>query len=299
MNFILTFFFLTKIVSCEVQRHYVSFTDWNQMNESNYKNYEIGFPKYMTWSKLCGIYSPTPKKWNMEIKPSLQKYIEELNTGVNRSIIEELKRRLKVSSYVGKVSAADFLCIFGENELFFCEWQHFRLLYSWVSYLFQNPDHVSALYIFAACSMHKFKDDKTAHNDDIRFNTALCPNPCKNDDFNPCAYVRNTMSDICIVLNEEFMIYEDNFECQCKYQYKWDPNSHDCKLQNLCENNSYCGGFEKSYRCDMFRRSSDFQALGFNDYEVVCNCTSQYMGLRCEKIRDPCYQNNKGIPVSV
>jgi hypothetical protein len=298
MNFIWSFLFLTKIVSCEHERRFISFVDWNDMN-NEYKHYEKGFPKHMTWSQLSGIHSPVSSKCKIIKKTLTDHYFKELGENVDEVIQLELNHRLNLSVSVCKFSAADFLCIFAKDELYFCEWQHFRHLYSWEPYLFKNQDHVSIMYIFAACSMHKFKDNKKKHDNDIRFNTELCPNPCKSDDFNPCAFIRNTYSDICVVVNEEMMIYEDNFKCLCKHQYEWDPNSLDCKLKNLCENNRYCGGFERSYRCDMYLRSSDFHGLGFNDYEVVCNCTSQYMGLKCEKIRDPCFENNKGESVSI
>ena len=142
--------------------------------------------------------------------------------------------------------------------------------------------------------MHKFKDNN--HRQDIRFNQELCPNPCKNRDFNPCEKLANTLSSICMILDNDFMLYDNNYKCFCKYQYEWDPNTMSCRLRNLCENNTYCGGFEKSSRCNMLRRSHDLIALGFSDYEITCTCTAKYMGQKCEKIRDPCIENNKGLP---
>jgi hypothetical protein len=268
----------------------LQFESWESFNDSGiYKGYKSGFPKTISWYSFLGIIEPSNVQATLD---HISKYISEYGEQISKS--ENVKKQLETSQQKlskNKItSAADFLCLTDKNlkskfqTVYLCNWEHFANLYHNAHYLFNGgPEQLRTAYIFASCSMKNLD----TNNIDRNFKK-LCPNPCL---FQPCMSKRNTYTDECEQVDNDFQIYNDNYKCKCNDQYEWDQKTLECRPMNLCYLNEYCGGLLKSHDCKMIRRQAELVALGFKDYEVLCSCTRPYMGARCDQQRNPCIDN--------
>jgi hypothetical protein len=266
---------------------------WDQFNTKAYRSYKYGFPWNTTWStfftpvRLDRIYAGRMKAF-VELLKTKAKLSKHMRLKLSKTLEEDLRYAI--------TTPTNYLCQFNGGRIYMCDWEHFQLMYVHASFLIHSEDKLSLAFIFATC-LNRFVSGVS--DTSISVSPRYCPNPCHDVKWNPCAIRKNTINTICDNQNEELLLLENNFRCNCKAFYEWDSDTLECRLTDPCnrEDDPWCGDYSKSTNCEFWRNSADLIAMGFHEFSIECQCTLGYMGPRCTMPRDACVENfNSSLP---
>ena len=230
-----------------------------------------------------------------------------LNTfDVSTSIKKLIVKRLELLKATRVASAADFLCLtdYETLEIGLCSLKYLHFFKNKFEFFFDGDDHLEIVYIYFRCLIHGIGlnetfgvRQKTASNS--TFNR-FCPNPCLpliNADFiyerNPCVSKANTKNHECTIPNK-LILYENNYTCNCKLNYVWDPLLEECVyLKKSCMERNLC--YRKNTRdCHIYMHTKPQTEInGFKayEYEIKCECFPLFMGPECSLERNACIEN--------
>jgi hypothetical protein len=270
---------------------------WNDFNTSTYRNYKYGFPSTYTWETFFTLVKLDKIYYGRLVK-SIDKLLTEPN--IPDRLIVKVKENLEADGKHGITTSANYLCqldVWDEKyTMYFCDWHHFQLMFKYSPFLFDSEDTLSLAYIFTTCLRR--------HISNTYVTPRYCPNPCftrKIDNpltnvtlsLNPCSTRTNTLDSICVNANENLLLYENNFKCNCKRFYEWDGDFLECRLINPCnrEDDPWCGGYQRSSHCEFVETQADMKAIGYYEFNIECTCAIGWMGTRCDRKRDACIEN--------
>ena len=199
-------------------------------------------------------------------------------------------------------SILDFICIinlyFEVHHLHFCDWAYvsnfYRKIDSNIRSLLGSIEDLTLVWFYFQCFYNK--DAKLIN---------VCPNPCRvfnERNTNPCLTKLNLINEECELIDKQVLVYANNYKCNCKKYFQWNQNLEECVPIDLCKlNDDYqktlCGDLRNnSLNCEMeLHTRNEITLTGF-DYHINCLCSEEYMGIKCDQLRNPCDVPFEQIP---
>lgn len=213
----------------------------------------------------------------------------ENSTSISSVFLDNLYALKKISI----ASASDFLCVinYEEGRVGLCSLDFLKTFKSQFDFFFDGDDHLEVVYLYYRCLIHGISLSESKNVRDFHH---FCPNPCKpiaGYENNPCVTKKNTKNDDCIIVDEKFILFDNNYKCNCKLNYEWDVLKEECvPVKGSCYGERRCNQ-NNTISCNIHMHSKEeFALLGY-DYEINCECIPSYMGPDCSFLRNSCIEN--------
>ena len=219
---------------------------------------------------------------------------EKIRSGMEFETFAILENNLRILNATSIASAADFFCLINYKDS-----QISRCSYDWLEEFldfsfFDDLDHLEIVYIYFRCLAHGFQLKENTKLDITQGKNYFCPNPCNpinGYEINPCISKRNTKNHDCLIANKDFILYENNYKCNCKLNYEWDSLKEECIPKKMsCYGKHRCVE-SNSISCEIHMHSKEEIAITNYEYEISCSCLPSFMGSDCSILRNPCVEN--------
>ncbi|CAH8639684.1 unnamed protein product [Schistosoma haematobium] len=235
--------------------------------------------------------------------------------------------KIQVNSDITNMKLKAFFLHCGKNLAYFngktliplCDWDHYTELVSNGNsldvYGYINTSSVlSVIYIYYFCTITWSEMQKKPEN---KMRHILCPNSCSYGAVRCFGkpQVRRTVSDIrksimasithCIPIGLGVFDYE--YQCLCEKGYSWNSDTRSCEPEDPCTLDQIlavkANEIQEDRLCDpkgtirciytQYYRNKDIFGHRIRlSLHYSCICHPQFMGYRCDRLRNSCIENN-------
>ncbi|CAH8652283.1 unnamed protein product [Schistosoma rodhaini] len=252
-----------------------------------------------------------PNRWTKEV--------DKKSTQVVEIRVDSAITNMKLKAFF--LHCGKDLAYFNNNSLIqLCDWDNYIELVSNINSLdvygyINTSSIISVIYIYYFCTITWSELQKKSEN---KMRHILCPNSCSYGAVR-CSgkpHVIKSVSNIkksipasigdCIPIR--LGVFDHEYKCLCEKGYSWNSDTRSCEIEDPCTLDQILSieaykikGKDRlcdpkgTLRCIYTQYYRNKDIFGYQirlTLHYSCICHPQFMGYRCDRLRNPCIENN-------